>query len=164
MKYNIGDYIVYKRDVCRIKQLKNDSNGREYYVLSPIDDGSLIINVPVSNDFGYIRRLIGKDEINNIINNISSIEPLDYGDKRLEGMYKELINSGTHEDLIKVIKTAYLRNKERIDNNKKISDKDNMYFNKAEKYLYSEFSIVLGISFDDVKNYIIEKVSFNNEE
>ena len=45
-----------------------------------------------------------------------------------------------YEDLIKIIKTTYLRNKERIDNNKKIGGTDDEYFKQAEKYLYNEFS------------------------
>ena len=68
------------------------------------------------------------------------------------------MTSNTHENLIKIIKTTYLRNKERIDNNKKTTDKDTYYFNLAEKYLYEEFGIVLNKTFDEVKEYIINKV------
>lgn len=65
----------------------------------------------------------------------------------------------TWEDLVKIIKTSYLRNKERIDSNKKITDKDNYYFNQAEQYLYNEFSQVLNLSYENTKNYIICEVS-----
>ena len=43
-------------------------------------------------------------------------------------------------------------------NNKKIGEKDNNYFNLAERYLYTEFSIVLNKNFEDTKDYVIEKV------
>ena len=33
-----------------------------------------------------------------------------------------MLSNATHEDLIKIIKTTYLRNKERTDNKKKISE------------------------------------------
>ena len=69
------------------------------------------------------------------------------------------MQSGTHEDLIKIIKTSYLRNKERIDNNKKTTDKDNHYFNQAETYLYNEFSVVLNLSYEETKDYIINEVN-----
>ena len=36
--------------------------------------------------------------------------------------------------------------------------KDTNYFNQAEKYLYNEFSVVLGMSYDDTKQYVIDKV------
>ena len=60
--------------------------------------------------------------------------------------------------MIKIIKTTYLRNKERLDNNKKISDIDDKYFNMAEKYLYKEFAIVLNMTYEDTKNYVIKMV------
>ena len=41
---------------------------------------------------------------------------------------------------------------------KKISDKDKIYFDKAEEYLYSELSIALNMTIDETKEYIISKV------
>lgn len=151
--FNIGDFVVYKRDVCKIVNIKN-----EYYVLVPITDNSLKISVPVANKFGFIRNLISKNEIMEIIKKIPNIETIETNDKLIENEYKNLMNTGSHEDLIKIIKTTYLRNKERIDNNKKIGDKDNNYFSLAEKYLYNEFAIVLNMSYDDTKKYVIEQV------
>lgn len=155
--YNIGDYIIYLKDVCKILDIKEKyMNNTDYYILSPINDKSLKLNIPINNK--SIRNLISKEEVNNIINNILNIEILEYDDKTIEFEYKKLLTSGTHEDLIKIIKTSYLRNKKRIDNKKKISDKDKNYFELAEKYLYTEFSIVLDMSFDDTREYVIDKV------
>ena len=36
--------------------------------------------------------------------------------------------------------------------------KDQSYFELAEDYLYNEFSIVLNKSYDDTKQYIINKI------
>ena len=88
-----------------------------------------------------------------------SIKPIESNEKILENEYKDLINSGNLEDYIKIIKTTYLRNKERLENKRKISDKDNHYFNLAEKYLYNEFSVVLNKDFDKTKQYVIEKIT-----
>ena len=38
-------------------------------------------------------------------------------------------------------------------------DKDNHYFKLAEEYLYGEFSVVLGMSYDDTKSFVISEVS-----
>ena len=46
-----------------------------------------------------------------------------------------------------------------IKNNKKVSEKDNRYFEMAEKYLYNEMAIVLNMTPEDVRNYVIEQVS-----
>lgn len=158
--YKVNEYVVYKKDVCKIKEIRNNKmNGIDYYILVPIDDESLIIDVPVENRMGYLRSIISKEEANKLINNIPNIEPLkNIDDKYVEKTYKDLLYNGTHEDLIKIIKTTYLRNNDRKINNKKLSEKDNDYFTKAEKYLYNEISISLNMSFDETKNYIIKKV------
>lgn len=159
--YKENDYVVYKKDVCKIKEIrKNKLNGTEYYIMVPIDDPSLIIDVPTDNRMGYIRSVITKDEAIKLIDSIKSITPLsNINDKSLENNYKELLANNTFEDLIKVIKTSYLRNETRLKNNKKISENDNKYFNLAEKFLYNELSIALNLSFNETKNYIIEKLS-----
>ena len=42
--YKANDYLVYKKDVCKVREVKkNKMNGLDYYILVPIDDDSLII-------------------------------------------------------------------------------------------------------------------------
>ena len=158
--YKENDYLIYKKEVCRVKEIiKNKINGLDYYILVPISDESLIIDVPTDNRMGYIRSIITKKEAENLINKIPIIEPLtNIDDKYIEKTYKELLYNGTNEDLIKIIKTTYLRNDNRIKNNKKISDKDRIFFEKAEEYLYNELSIALNISVAETKKYILNKV------
>lgn len=67
----------------------------------------------------------------------------------------------THEGLIKIIKTTYIRNKERVDNKRKIGEKDDTYFKKAEKLLYTEFSLALNMTYDETKDYVLSKVEEN---
>lgn len=76
----------------------------------------------------------------------------------MENIYKTLMSSGTHKDLIKIIKTTYLRNEKRLNDNKKISEIDDSYFRTAEKFLYNEFSIVLNKTYDETKDYVINEV------
>lgn len=150
---NIGDYVVYKRDVCLIKNIyKNEFNNLECYELNPIDDDSLKITIPITNEL--IRDIISKDAANTLISNIKDINILDIPDKQLEAQYKKLLSSNRIEDLIPIIKTTYLKNKGREDNNKKASEKDKFYFDLAEKLLYNELSLSLNKSIDEVKNII----------
>lgn len=155
--FEIGDYVIYKKDVCKIIKRKNKYlNEMDYYVLNSLEDNSLTIEVPVNNT--SLRKPKTKEEIEQIIQQIPFIPTLNINEKNLENEYKTLLNSENIIDLIKIIKTTYLRNQERLENKKKISDKDNYYFEKAEKYLYNEFSIVLNKTYEDTKQYIIEKV------
>lgn len=161
--YKINDVVMYKRDVCRIKDIKTNSlNGNEYYVMVPLTDESLIIDTPVENRLGYIKDLVSLDEVNALISEIPNLEPFEnLDDKNIEMYYKNAIYNGTHRDLIRVIKSSYIRNENRVKNNKKISEKDDKYFKLAEKYLYTEFGSVLNMSFDEVKDYILKEVQKN---
>jgi len=156
--YNIGDFVVYKKDVCKITDYKEKHlRNIDYYELVPILDDSLKIVVPI--DSGYLRSVISKEEAEHIIDLISSIEVIEANDKLIENEYKRLLHDGGYEGLIKIIKTTYLRNEDRVNNKRKISEKDDNYFNLAEKYLYSEFSVSLDIPYDEVKKYVIDRVS-----
>ena len=154
--YNVNDYLVYKNDVCKVKEIKKAYiKDIDYYFLCPKEDESLIIKVPVSNK--EIRNIISKEEALNLIDKIKNITELDINDKNLENQYKDLMNNHNLEDIIKVIKTTYLRNKKREDEGKKIGEKDNLYFVKAENRLYDELSISLNMTSKEVKNFIIQK-------
>lgn len=159
--YKINDYIVYRHDVCKIKKIKKIKD-KDYYVISPIDDNSLIINTPADNKMGYIRDILSKEEAKKIIDSIKDIKAVDsINEKNVEATYKELLNSYSYENLIKIIKTTYERNNNRLINNKKISEKDDTYFKLAEKYLYNELAISLNTTSEKIKDYIINK--FKNE-
>ena len=158
--YKINDYLVYGKDVCQVCEIEEKKfNNEDYYLLRPLKDPSLKIEIPVSNKNNKLRSLITKEDIETLINKIPEIETLPVDDKFLETEYKQLLSKGTHEDLIKIIKTTYLRNKKRLDNNKKTTEKDSTYFELAEEYLYNEFSIVLGYDYEQTKDYVITKVS-----
>ncbi|MBS5862901.1 MAG: CarD family transcriptional regulator [Firmicutes bacterium] len=149
------DYIVYRKETCKIIE-KEDG----YYRLVPVNDTSIKYKVPVDSNF--LKKEITKEEIDRLLLEIPEINTIDLGEKQIEQEYKELMKSGTHEDLVKIIKTSYLRNQIRILNNKRISEIDDEYFRRAEKYLYEEIGIVLNLSFENTKEYIINKLKKAN--
>ncbi len=149
-------YIVYERDVCLIEEVKGKYiKGVDYYILRPLNDKTLKISVPVNSKL--LRNLISLEDANKLIDNMKSIEVIE-DNKQIENEYKRLLDTGELSDLVKIIKTTYLRNKERIINKKKISEKDDNYFNKAEDYLYTELGVVFNMSKENIKEYIIEKL------
>lgn len=157
--YKENDYLVYGKDICQVEKIEEKKfNNEDYYLLRPVKNKSLKISAPISDKANKIRDLITKEEIEVLISKIPSIKTITTDDKFIESEYKKLLASGTHEDLIKIIKTTYLRNKSRLDNNKKIAEKDKTYFELAEEYLYNEFAIVLGKSYEETKEYIINEV------
>jgi len=158
--YKIGDVVMYRRNVCVVKEII--TNFREqggYYKLSPLYDKTLVIHAPADSPKGIFRPLLNKGEIEALINEIPNIECVEVDDRLLENTYKELFNSARHEDLVKIIKTAYSRGEHKAQKGLKRTENDKMYFQKAEKALYSELAIVLDKTIDETREYIIERMT-----
>ena len=158
--YKIGDYVVHKRYVCKIIGIKEKLfNNTDYYELVNVSDPSLSIKVPTNND-SLLTKVMSKDEVEDLLKRIPSIPLIDeVTEKNVENTYRELINSGSKEDLIRIIKSAYIRNENRLKSGKKPGEKDTSYLEMAESTLYNEFSIALNMSYEDAKNYVLKKVS-----
>ena len=155
--YQINDYLKYGKDVCRVKEIEEKKfNDQDYYLLVPVKDETLKIEIPVTSD--KVQDLISKDKWESLLDKIPEIETIELEEKFMESEYKRLMSTGEYEPPMRVIKTTYLRNKIRKQNNKKLAEKDINYFQQAEDNLFNEFSVVLGKSYDDTKNYIINKL------
>ena len=62
------------------------------------------------------RQLIDKKPLKKNKKKIPSIEVINNDTKQLESIYKQLLLTKNNEDLVKIIKTTYLKNEERINN------------------------------------------------
>ncbi|MCI6266097.1 MAG: CarD family transcriptional regulator [Erysipelotrichaceae bacterium] len=165
--FKVGEYIIYKRDLCKIQAIeKNPLTKEDYYKLSPMTDETLSIKVPANNKFHNLRYPISKKEAEDLIQKIPEISPLKTNDKLLESEYRNLMKTNQHEDLIKIIKTTYLRSEDRKNQGKKVSEKDQLFFKQAETYLYTELAYSLKMSFEECKKHIILEVenSLRKEE
>ena len=81
--YQLGDLLVYKKDVCEVKEIKeNYLKNMDYYVLSPIMDKSLNIQIPTNSSF--VRPIITKERVDEIIKIIPKIEIIKSDSKKLE--------------------------------------------------------------------------------
>ena len=160
--YKVNDIVVYRRDVCRVTELKkNDLTGEMYYVLVPYNstDNSITMQVPVSNKAGHLRDLVTTEQIDELIQNAPGIETLISKPANMKSQYAALMKGDSLEDLICIIKTSFLRNDERLKNHKKLASIDAEYLNKAEKLLYSELSVALNMSYDESKEFFEQEVA-----
>lgn len=158
--FNVGEVVCYNQYICKIKCIKrNDVTGVDSYVMNPIDDSSLNIEVPIENRMGKIRKILSPDEAVELTKKIPAIDVIGVNEKYIETQYKELLKTCNKEDLVKVIKTAFLRNNKRRLDKKKPSEKDSLYLNKAENLLYYELSYSLGMTYEEIKQYIYDYCS-----
>lgn len=165
--YQIGDLIIFgNKGVCRVESvgfLEEADNNKLYYTLVPYLSNSGKIYTPVDNDKVIMRPLLTKEEAFNLIDDINNIETLWVpNEKGRENEYKEAIKKCDCRELIKIIKTIYLRKQARLTNGKKVLAIDNKYYKIAEDNLYGELSIALNISMDEVKELILNKIKKKN--
>lgn len=160
--YKVNDIVVYRRDVCKIVgKHRSDFTGEMCYDLVPYlkQDGSVKMQVPVSNKAGNLRDLITEDEIRKLIISAPDIRTLENKPANMKSQYAALLKGNNIQDLICIIKTSYGRNKARMEQHKKLASIDDEYLQKAENYLYQEISVALGKTYEEAKAYFEDEVA-----
>jgi CarD family transcriptional regulator len=160
--YKVDDIVVYRRDVCKvIGKHRSDFTGEMCYILVPYDtqDGSVKMQVPVANKGGHLRDLITREEIDSLIRSTPDIDALESKPANMKSQYAALLKGDDISDLIRIIKTSYERNQQRLLQHKKTASIDDEYLRKAEKYLYDEIAVALGLTYDESKLFFEEEVA-----
>lgn len=163
--YQINDFVVYgSNGVCRIKDIgtpdfMDSKTTKEYYILKPMFTQGSTIYAPVENPKVGMRRILTKEETKDLIYSIPSISPIDEdNNKVMEGRYKDALSTLDCREWIKIIKTIYIKNQEKLSQNKKICQTDERYMKQAEELLYSELAVILDMPRDEVREFIEDKV------
>ena len=159
----IGDYVVKAREgVCKVeKELPMmdyaEKQERPYYMLCPVQDVRVKIYVQVREEYGDIRPVMNKKTAVKLIEEVNDIAATRVNnEKDREQIYKDALNSGDPRALVAIIKSMYIRGKQREKQGKKITSVDERYFRLAEKALYSELGFVLGKENDEVREIIMK--------
>lgn len=159
----VGQVIMYHRSVCVVCDIVEDYHDKgTFYKLTPLYDDTLTIHAPVDCPDGVFKPLLTKDQIETLITKIPSISCVDTSDRMLDTIYKELFSSEKHEDLIRIIKTTYMRIEDKVQKGQRRTEKDKIYFQKAEKALYGELAASLGKTINETREYIVERVDALN--
>ena len=81
--FDIGDFVVYKREVCKIVGIKEKYyKDMDYFSLELVFDSTLKIDVPKNSNL--LKCVLSKEEVEEIINRIPLIDYIDMNDKMLE--------------------------------------------------------------------------------
>lgn len=163
--FETGDYVVYGHTgICKVMGVTTmDMTGipkdRLYYILRPDGQTEGKIFTPVDNGKLVLRKVMSKEEAEHLIDEIPEIEVLGIADdKQREEKYKECIKSCECREMIRIIKTIYLRKKERVSQGKKVTATDERYLKLAEENLYSELSMLLDVPKNKMEHYITARI------
>ncbi len=158
-----GERVVCgNKGVCEVGEITTlDISGidkeREYYILKPLYLSSSTVYIPVDTAEGSMRKVLAHEEAESLIHSIPQIPLITIAnDKLLEQEYKNCLKTSNCGDLIRIIKTIYLRKKKREEAGRKETAIDARYFRIAEDHLYGELAVSLGMPRENVENYITQ--------
>lgn len=167
MMYQQGDLIVYgSSGVCRVdgigplKGMGGKNEKREYYTLSPVF-GSGVIYTPVDTAI-FMRPVLSKEQVEHLIERLPSLEGDECSISNLRMLtehYHAAFESHECEDLLRLIKTLYQKGQNSLKQGRRLGLTELKYRKHAEELVHGEFSVALGIPYDDVPEYISARIT-----
>lgn len=162
-----GDLIVYgSTGVCRVDDigpLKNSvgtTEKKDYYTLSPVFSSG-VIYIP-ANTGVFMRPVLTKEQAEALIDRIPSLEDstIDLSSLRqLSEHYHAAFESHQCEDLLKLIHALYLKGQNTVKQGRRVGLTEMKYRKHAEELLHGEFSVALGIPYEEVPDYIARRLN-----
>lgn len=169
MSFNVGEHVVYSScEICKIeekvKRCFDGINEREYLRLIPVFSKGSNFYIPSDDYDGKIRRLLTKEEIYSLIDDLPDSETQWCEDKnQRKSKFFSVLRSDNYHELLSMIRTIYQKRQEQNSQGKKLHASDEKVMHEAEKLIHHEFSFVLGIDEDDVDRFIEERLSAISE-
>ena len=165
--YQIGALLFYgETGVCRVADIQVRSPGRgeperSYYVLEPLYQ-SCTITTPVDSDKVFMRPILTREEADALIDRIPRIKAQGFYSRALReltGHYQAALKTHDCQAYLELTMSIYAKKQFAESRKRKFGQVDARFMKRAENLLYGEFSVALGIPFDDVQAYIAERVS-----
>lgn len=160
----VGTYVLYgKTGVCLVKEQTTLPHGAKglYYVLSPIGDSRSSVFVPCDNPdlVARMRPLLTREEIDTLLSGADD-ERMEWLDDRNERamLYRSITCGGDRRELVRLICCVYRKKQEKIAMGKHLSTMDEMTLQECVRLVEEEFSMVLGLSGDEITSYILARI------
>lgn len=160
-----GEYVIYGHNgICLITDITTPGfsgidKDKLYYVLEPVGTKGSKIYSPLDNKKVLMRRVMKREEAEQLIDNIPLVETLWIGNEKLrEDRYKAVMLTCEPTGWVKIIKTLYQRAQDRLSQGKKITATDERYLKLAEDSLYSEMGFALDRDKEEMPEYIKKRI------
>ncbi len=161
--FSAGDYVVYGQSgVMLIVDIREETvlgERKNYYVMRPFDaPADALTFVPYDSEklTSKIRPLMDKKEALEVVGSAFALPEEEWSEDlraRTAG-FKKIMNDGSPSKILRMIMTIKKKIKEGKEEGKKSCLSDEVFMKKAEKLLYSELSLALGVEYDELDEYI----------
>nr|WP_326184663.1 CarD family transcriptional regulator [uncultured Oscillibacter sp.] len=161
-----GELVVYgTTGVCRVESITRPNltgadRNKQYYLLKPLQQDG-VIYTPVENQKVPIRPVISGAEAEALIDLIPTMRAEACRAPTLQALaqhYQDVVRSHDCRDLIELMMSIYAKRQQVESQKRRLGMVDERYMKQAERLLYGEFSVALGIPFEEVQPYIARRV------
>ena len=163
--FNMGTMLVHPTyGVCEVVcidkiSMKNVKDERLFYTLVPLYDKKSKLFIPIESENIGLRPIMTKEDAMKLVQSLPAMDSIDVPNEKVrEQLFKEMIRGGDCKELSQIIKTLYMRNKERQAAGKKKMSLDEKYLVIAREQLYGELAVSLGIKKEEVEDYITRSI------
>lgn len=157
--FNVGDTIIYSaHGLCKIDDICEKTYGDTtgtYYVLHPLGDSKLIINIPIDSNQVVMQKVMNREEAEEILHSFQQpgIEWIENVRQRTK-QYNSLVNTGDRKEIAKVAITLMKKNREANRNKKKLYDHDRVLLTNIQNIMYKELAVSLDTSYEEISNKV----------
>ena len=158
----VGKIMVHKaHGICTIKEILQ-IGGNDYYKLSPNFDESMSIFVPVSKEKEFLREVLTKDQADDLVNYMTSIDTtlIDDTKERRDSFHKKL-SSGNLKEIAYMCYKLYQLKKAKLKVNAKFCLTDSAMFEKSHKMLFDELALAYKIDRDKIVDFVRTKMQLD---
>ena len=165
--FQAGDLVVYgSTGVCRVEGITQPGTSgadrdRQFYLLKPLQQDG-VIYTPVDNAKVPMRPVISREEAEALIDCIPTIRAEAYHGPTLQALaqhYQSAVRTHECRDLVELMMSIYVKRQQAEAQKRRLGMVDERFMKQAERLLYGELSVALGIPFDQVEPYIARRVN-----
>ncbi len=156
--FKIGDYVVHSgHGVCLIVDKIFDSNlHKDFYKLQTIHN-NMSIKMPCDKANSLLRSILSKEDLAKIMNEAILLSDEYIKDnKERKNKFQTLIMSNDINDTILLLKSLYHLSDDKKKEKKTLGSFDTQFLQQAERKLFNEVAIAIGISSLEAKDYVYE--------
>ena len=163
--YRVGDQVIYGiHGVCRIidEDCRTvDRKQMNYLVLEPEGQPGSRYLVPTHNAaaMAKLRKILTSEEMEALILS-DTVRDADWirDDNQRKQIYRDLVSGGDRVSIMRMVHLLYTHKAEQSAAGRKVHQCDDNFLRDAEKLLSGEIAIAMGMTHDEARTYLREKL------
>lgn len=163
--FEVGQKVVYGAcGACEITAITEKKIGKDtysYYCLRSLINENNCVFVPINNDslVSKMQKILNFEELCSLLEASFKEDPLWIDDdKQRKDSFRLILSSGNRMDIIKMTKGISNQEQLRKAAGKKLRSSDEIFFKKAQNYLFGEFSNAINLKQNQVIPLLFGKI------